>query len=339
MENIGGNAIVIRQVNENLVRKVLKEKELATKRQIAEATGLSIVTVGTVLQHLMRKNEVREIGVAASSGGRPARQYKYNLDYALALILFPVEREGSIYIHTTVVNLAGDCVHETDVKVEHINLFSFEQIIDKSIHEFPSIEAIGFGLPGAEFEGKMIVSDYKDLLGMEVAEHFRNRYQKPITIENDVNAAVIGFANRMQLAADSSIVYLFFPERFPPGAGIYLNGQLYKGRRNFAGEVANIPLGINWIETSLLTTFDLLCDAISKLTVAISSVLNPDSVVLYGNFLNQGHINAVIQKSKAQLPQSVLPTILLSDNFEADYLQGMIVQTLSTLTPNLQLTK
>jgi hypothetical protein len=339
MENIGGNAIVIRQVNENLVRKVLKEKDLATKRQIAEATGLSIVTVGTVLQHLMRNNEVREIGVTASNGGRPALQYKYNQDYAFALILFPVERDGSLSVHTTVVNLAGDHVHETNLEVEHIDLFSFEQIIDKSIHDFPSIQAIGFGLPGAEFEGKMIVSDYKDLLGIDLAGHFKNRYQKPITIENDVNAAVTGFANRMQFATDSSIVYLFFPERFPPGAGIYLNGQLYKGRRNFAGEVANIPLGINWFDLSLLTTFDLLCDAISKLTVAVSSVLNPDSVVLYGNFLNPEHINTVMQKCEEQLPPNVLPTILLSDNFEVDYLQGMIVQTLRTLTPNLQLTK
>jgi hypothetical protein len=338
MENIGGNAIVIRQVNENLVRKVLKERERATKRQIADTTGLSIVTVGTVLQHLMQTNEVFEIGVAASNGGRPAREYKYNQDYALALILFPVEKVGSIYIHTTVVNLAGDCVYETDVTVKRINLQNFEQIIDKCIHEFPCIEAIGFGLPGTELEGKMIVSDYGDLLDMDFVEHFRNRYQKPITIENDVNAAVIGFSNRMQLATDSTIVYLFFPERFPPGAGIFLNGQLYKGRRNFAGEVANIPLGINWFDLSLLTTFDLLCDAISKLTVAVCSVLNPDFVVLYGNFLNRNHTSVVTQECRTQLPQSVLPTILLSDNFETDYLQGMIVQTLSTLTPNLQLT-
>ncbi|WP_410512414.1 ROK family transcriptional regulator [Paenibacillus sp. BR2-3] len=339
VENIGGNAIVIKEVNINLVRKVLKEKKQATKRQIAEITGLSIVTVGTMLQHLAGQNEVLEAGLTSSRGGRPAQQYIYNEDYALALILFPHERDGDIFIHSSVVNLSGSCVYETDVKVEKVNLLSLEQIIDTSLAGHPSIQAIGLGLPGAEYDGKMVVSDYEALLGISVTEHFRLRYHKPVVIENDVNAAVIGFCNRTQVEADSSIVYLYFPERFPPGAGIFINGKLYKGKRSFAGEVAHMPLGIPWGEDSLLASFERLCEAIGKLTVAVSSVLNPDAVVLYGSFLRPEHLNAITKLCGTQLPPSAMPRVILSKDFAADYVKGMIVQTLSTLEPNLQLTK
>ncbi|MCL6604467.1 MAG: ROK family protein [Paenibacillus sp.] len=339
VENIGGNALVIKEININLVRRVLKEKKQATKRQIADITGLSNVTVGTMLQHLVNQNEVHEAGLSSSSGGRPAQEYIYNKDYALALIMFPFEKEGSILIHYTVVNLFGHCVHEADVQVESVNLGSFEHIMDPIVEAYPTIGALGFGLPGAEYEGKMIVSDYEALLGISVTEYFKNRYQIPVVMENDVNAAVIGFCKRTQAASDSAVVYLYFPERFPPGAGIYINGKLYKGKRSFAGEVANIPLGIPWGDASLLTSFDLLCEAISKLTVAVSSVLNPDTVVLYGSFLGSKHVHAITELCSTKLPVSAMPRVLLTEDFAADYLEGMIVRTLGTLEPNLQLTK
>ncbi|ULO09995.1 ROK family protein [Paenibacillus sp. 19GGS1-52] len=339
MENIGGNALVTREVNINLVRRVLKEKQQATKREIAETTGLSVVTVATVLQHLVKYNEVLESGLISSSGGRPAQQYTYNEEFVLALIVYPYETEGCTFIHGTIVNLSGKSMYETNVQVELVNLQSFEQIIDHCISLYASIQALGFGLPGAEYDGKMIVSDYESLLGISVTGHFRTRYQKPVVMENDVNAAVIGFCRRTQVAVDASIVYLYFPEKFPPGAGIYLNGKLYRGRRSFAGEIANIPLGIAWGEAALLDSSELLSEAIAKLTVTICSVLNPDAVVLYGSFLTMDHIHELTQRCSTQLPASAMPKLLLSEDFAADYREGMIVQTLSTLEPEIHLIK
>ena len=73
MENIGGNAIIIKEININFVRKILKMKGQGTKQEIAKETGLSFVTVGTALQHLLSQNEIFETKLAQSSGGRPAQ--------------------------------------------------------------------------------------------------------------------------------------------------------------------------------------------------------------------------------------------------------------------------
>lgn len=338
MQKIGGNALVIREVNINLVRQVLKERSQATKRQIAEISGLSIVTVGTVLQILAEQNEVTEGELVSSSGGRPAQQYIYNDEYALALILFTHEEQDIIYIHRTIVTLAGRKLFEDNTAVPGVDLAAFEAVIENSLQRYSSIQAIGLGLPGAEVDGKMVVSDYEALRGVPVAEYFRQRYGKPVVIENDVNAAVIGYCRRMR-EEEASVVYLYFPDRFGPGAGIFINGKLYKGKRGFAGEVANIPLDISWGDNGLIASFDRLTDAIAKLAVAVSSVLNPDVVVLYGSFLRRDHLETIGDKCSTSLPYPAVPRIRLSGDFAADYIQGMIVQTLGTLEQGLHLTK
>ncbi|MNE22278.1 hypothetical protein D3C80_1154800 [compost metagenome] len=68
-------------------------------------------------------------------------------------------------------------------------------------------------------------------------------------------------------------------------------------------------------------------------------MLNPDLVVLYGSFLTDPHLRSVVDQCSLFLPGSTVPEIRLTEDFAADYLQGMIVQTLRTLEPSLQLTK
>lgn len=338
MKDISGNALVMKEINTNLVRKALKAKRVATKQQISTETGLSLVTVGTVLQYLVQQNEVFESALSPSSGGRPAQQYCYNADFAHALIIFPYEKDERIVVRSSIVNLSGQCIYTADTTVGAINLETFEGIIEPLLNTYPAIQVIGFGNPGVEEGGKIIVSDYKKLIGTSLSGHFSSLFQVPVIVENDVNAAVIGFARRQQLTSDSIMVYLYFPDHHPPGAGIFIHGGLFKGRKNFAGEVNLLPLDIQWSD-SLYSSFDELCKAITKLIVSFCGILNPDSIVLNGSFLSESHLRTIIQHCSAALPQNIVPTIQLSDNFISDYQTGLIVQSLAQLEPDLQITR
>lgn len=339
MKRIGGNAMVMKEVNINLVRKIMKSKGEATKQQIAKETGLSAVTVGTILQQLLQTSEVKEAELCSSSGGRPAQRFKYNGDYAYALILFPYEAAGQIIIRSTVVNLFGNRVFEQTDEVDDIDVACFEQIIDSLIVSYPAIRAIGFGFPGAEWQGEIIVSDYKALIGVSILDDFRKRYGIPVIMENDVNSAVVGYCERKQIQSDGAIVYLYFPDRFPPGAGILINGKLFKGTRNFAGEIANIPLGIPWDEVKSTTIPEQIEEAVVKLVISICAVLNPDYIILNGSFMEQESGRKVAEQCKQKLPASAVPEIIISEDFTADYLEGMIAQTLATLEPDIVLSK
>jgi predicted NBD/HSP70 family sugar kinase len=338
MENISGNALVIREININLIRKVLKTKGLATKQQIAKETGLSLVTIGTVMQYLMKQKEVFGTEQSSSSGGRPAQQYRFNDDFSHALILFPYETNGHLFVRSTIVNLSGQCVKETDTEVELINLKTFEVIITPQINSFPTIEAIGFGQPGVEINGRIIISDYKMLIGTAFTEHYRAHYNMPVVVENDVNCAIVGFANKRKISDSNTLIYLYFPDKHPPGAGILINGGLFKGKSNFAGEISTIPMGVKW-DDNLYLAFDKICETITRLVITICSILNPDRVILNGNFLNETHIETITQNCNAQLTQNIAPVIQLSDNFVSDYQSGLTSQTLRLLEPDIRLTR
>lgn len=338
MKNIGGNSVVIREININLVRKAIRNKKQATKQQIAEETGLSIMTVATVLRQLLKQDEIFEAGLTPSNGGRPSQSYRYNDAYELVIVLFPYERDGHIYIHNAVVNLYGQNISHADTEVESIQLKSFEKIIDPLLSSHPAVKAIGIGNPGVELNGRIVSSDYKDLIGAGLVEYYEERYKLPVMVENDVNAAVMGFVRRNARVPDTTVTYLYFPDKHPPGAGTSINGKLLKGNRNFAGEIYWIPLNVQWNE-ELYRSFDRLCQSIAKIIISVCSIINTDIFVVNGSFIRQEHISEISGLCKKHLPQFILPEILLSGSFIEDYRSGLIEQTLTKLEPDIVLAR
>ncbi|MDF2594787.1 MAG: hypothetical protein K0R69_1128 [Clostridia bacterium] len=338
MKNISGNALVIKEVNTNLVLKVLREKGKATKQEISKITGLSTVTIGSILQHLMRANEVIEGELSASQGGRPAKQFSYNYQCNFILILLPYEKEGAIYMRCTIADLLGKAICENDEKIEQIDVSCLESFISHYIELYPEINAVGIGLPSVETEGKIIISDYKKLIGLSISSYFKDLYHIPIKVENDVNAAASGFMQKEKRESECTMAYLYFPDQYPPGAGLFINGKLYKGKSNFAGEVNALPLGIKW-NKSLYDDFDNWCEAIAKLIMVLCSILNPHYIVLTSDKLNDAHIHTVKKRCLRELEKDVLPEIMLSNDFIKDYQEGLIRETLIALEPDIALTK
>ena len=331
------NALTLHEMNINLVRQSLKTLKQATKQQIAEATGLSTVTVATIIHQLTYNNESFEADQAPSRGGRPAHRYRFNENFAHVLTLFSHEQDGEDLLHIRVANLYGECIHTRDVVLEDIRLGSFEPWIDACLLEFPSIRAIGFGLPGVEVDGKIVLLDYPALVGARLTELYSRRYQLPVVFENDVNAAAVGYCKRTDILSSAAVVYVYFPKKYAPGAGIYLYGKLYKGSSNFAGEISRIPLDIDWQDQALYQSPEMFCPAIAKIVITICSLLNPDSVVLHGSFLTDVSIQTILEICAAKLPNTSVPSVLLSDDFTSDFQAGMIAETLDCLQPHLSL--
>jgi hypothetical protein len=330
--SISANALVMKEININLVRRTLKALKQATKHQIAEATGLSTVTVATLLQELVEHHEAFEAGFAASIGGRPARLFRFNENHAHVLILFTHEREGLDMLHARVVNLFGIALYERDTPLAAIDLRAFEPYIDLAMQEYPSIRAIGFGLPGVVLNGKFIAGDYPELVGAELLAHYQKRYQVPILFENDVNAASVGYSKRTGIDA-ATLVYLYFPQKYPPGAGIVIDGKLRKGSSNFAGEIGSLPFGVNWYDPDLYTSLERVTDAIAQLTIIVSSLLNPHRLILFGAFLTLSHLERIRQQCTLRLSPHAIPAIRLTEDFTLDYQTGMIEETLALLEP------
>lgn len=335
--NLGANALIMKEININLVRRALKLQQEGTKLQIAEATGLSTVTVGTILQRLIEEHVAIDAGLVASMGGRPAQLFRFNENHSHVLVLFTHEQAGMDMLYVRVVNLNGKSVYATETSLTDINIHTFESYIDAALAEYPSIRAIGFGLPGVELKGNVLSADYLALTGTHFVAHYRTRYQLPVIFENDVNAASVGYCRHHKIESEAATLYLYFPRKYPPGAGIYINGNLYKGFSHYAGEVAGMPLGINWNDPTLYTSSERIGEAIATLITAISLLLNPQSVILYGNFLNREQLLDIQQRCVAHQPVHSIPHLMLATDFTSDYQNGMIEETLALLEPHLSI--
>jgi predicted NBD/HSP70 family sugar kinase len=117
------------------------------------------------------------------------------------------------------------------------------------------------------------------------------------------------------------VIGLYFPDKYPPGAGIYLNGNLYKGRANLAGEIKYLPLDIDW------ETFDFnLTDAVNIIVKTIQifmCTLNPDKIILYGE--NDGHSiqKLIFEKAMSEVEKIMIPEIVISAELNTDFEYGI----------------
>lgn len=341
MKTVQANPVVMKEINAGIVRNELIGCRSATKKELAERTGLSIVTVNSILTGMLSSGEVWEGESVPSNGGRPSRVYRYSDSFYFALILYGHEGENGDHIKLRVVNVFGEIICATDITFQEIHLQTFEPLIRDMLEQYPRIGAIGFGLPGEEHQGIVTVNDFKHIVGTEFRKYYENCFGLPVLIENDANAATLGFCRRYR-QRNGEIEYecvagLYFPEAYPPGAGIVMKGKIYKGKNNFAGEIARVPLPIVWEDAPF--TGKERAEQIVLLSVTVSCVLAPSVLVIH-TFGLEKEWQDRIRKSYEKCLKGVFETeIVFSDDFIAEFEEGMIGITLESMRKNMILTE
>lgn len=334
MEKINGNSLLMKEVNINILRNALRKEKYFTKQKLAEITGLSIVTVGTILNQFLETGEVFEDELVSSKGGRPAHRFCYNKNYSNILTLYTYEKNKEDTLAVIVSNILGEEIFRREEILENPDWRFFTDIVDEVIEKYPLIKALGISMPGQEIKGKIVIHEYDKLSNFNFIEYFKKRYNFPVIFENDVNAAVTGYCKRENNLFNTSVVYIYFPEKYPPGAGIYINGKVYKGYMGTAGEIKYIPLGIEWEKINYISD-EKTAENISKLISAVSAVLNPEKIVICGNFITENILNRAEKISKEILKEIFVPEIIISKNFIFDFETGIKELTLDLLIPKL----
>lgn len=327
----GANALVLKDFNTRLIRQALKNARTATVRDLSAITGLSLMTVSTIVQNLVASGTARETALIPSSGGRPSRLYRFDETQSLVMVLYFHEEQSRNIVSIRVADLYGAVIDSEDYPLGEVSLEAFEPPMDRFLSRYPAIRAIGFGIPGIEYGGSIVTLDYRELVGADLVGHFGEKYGLPVIVENDVNAAVLGRGLR-ENAAETE-VYLFFPRNYPPGSGIRIGGQLIKGFRNFAGEISWLPLGIAWGTPAVTESFAASTDAISKVIVSLAAIVNPESAVLFGEFLGDAHRDAIRALCESRLPAGMCPDIVLTEDFPSDFESGLVSLTLNRIEP------
>ncbi|WNS45268.1 ROK family protein [Paenibacillus sp. MMS20-IR301] len=325
------NANLMKEMNMNLVRLVMKQAETATKPQLAALTRLSVVTINSLAKELLERGEIYENQVVASNGGRPALTYSYNYNFRQALVICLKEQGGERFASAIVVNLGNRAVAKQEYILPAYDRQFFREIVHQFMGSHPDIQMIGLGIPGQTVDGTIVVSSHEELQGTSIVTEIGHESGLPVIVENDVNAAIIGYAAREKTAeAGEAVAGIYFPGKYPPGMGIYLDGRIIKGRNGMAGEIKFLPLAADWYTELAPSAF---MHAACQIIQSVNAVLAPDKIVIYQKFVGEAEWTPFWERYRMEQPMPQYPEILLLDSFQEDYEAGMRQLILNQLDP------
>ncbi|HCM89075.1 MULTISPECIES: ROK family protein [Vagococcus] len=314
---------MVKQNNLAYLLQLIKQNGPIPKRMLAELSGLSVVTINKLIPDLLDKKMITAFSHDVITGGRHAVSYIFNEKKSLLLIVKMVEKDkGIMHFFYYVCDLYGKVIKEDEMSSQNLEWEEFLKTIEIWNKIYPEIETIVLGIPGVETNGVIKLVDFPMLKNRKLKEELTDRFNCRIQIENDVNAAVLGYAEKCDNEAVVSGIY--YPNGFPPGGGISIQKKLLKGKNNLVGEVVWLPLGEDWSIDNIAKVN--LKSHLEKIIKSFISLYDPHEIVVYATHerIRQELINEVCAKLEEQSPVFELPRIKLSRNFNEDYLLGLI---------------
>ncbi len=240
-------ATQMRGINRSAVLEMIREESPIARTTIAKRLDVSLPTVMRIVDELTKEGFVHPQGETEWSGGRRRPLLEFNAD---GHVVLGVDMGGT-KMYGAISNLAGTILDE-------INLSHHESSGEESYNRLVllidtllaspklkerKVRGIGVGTPGITFHQEGIVKwaftlGWKDFpLKARLAE----QYHLPITVDNDVNLAALGESwfgagqksrNMVLIAIGTGI-----------GAGIIIDGALYRGAAEASGEIGHMIPG------------------------------------------------------------------------------------------------
>ena len=344
MINLSGKPQVMKKVNSGLIKQVIKDMGSATNAEIVKNTGISTTTVRTLLSQLILEQEIINLGLDGSSGGRRAERYVLNLNTNLSLSFYIKYRR----INYALSNALGDIIESKSIKFEeNEDKEAIKKLIDEMIKKY-TIKVIGIGVSrvvdrGNYFSGKHL----NDCGKINIGEYIQRKYNIPLVLENDINAMVIGFSLNYVKEVKNldikslNVVYINFTKD-GVGAGIIANGQLIRGQNNFAGELGFMPIGNQGRLEYLLSNNpddNKYVEIVSQIVTILNCIINPAFIVIGGSTLRINLMDKIKETCSIYGANNIISKIMISQDGDKDYLQGITYLTTKLMNSDIKLVK
>ncbi|WP_141503009.1 ROK family protein [Paenibacillus luteus] len=313
------------------IRYTLLKYGDATKAEISLKTDISFPTVSKAIEQMELSGEVLLTGIDDSSGGRRPARYALNAGHQLGLAVY-LERDETVY---SIINYVGEAIERfkkpTVLKEGPEALTSqLQTVIDRN----PSIRSIAIGVPGSVRDGKIFfIPLYDKFAQLDLKSFYEERFSIPVQLENDMNAAVLGYHGRSGRADHETLAYVYLGKN-GPGAGIFLNGDIIRGSTFFSGEVSFIPQydRYNFFEAvshSAVEKTDKavehgpdMIDAMSRMVATFVAIINPHAIIFCSGDIQSSDAQQIKANSANYVPEVHIPELIISD-WEQDYVYGL----------------
>lgn len=240
-----GNVQLLKAINEGVVLRLVRDYGPISRGEIARLSGLTQPTVASMLDSLSAQGVVQPGGHGPSNGGRRPLLYRFNPDAALVIGV----DMGGTKIAGGLTNLSGQVLARQVVTREDGPADPFERLtllIRRLLARVPegrAVRGIGLGVPGVTslVEGVVNLSPQLGWSDFPLGRRLEESFGLPVFLDNDVNTILLG--ERWFGAAREVSHAICVAVGTGIGSAILVDGQLYRGAQEAAGEVGYMSTG------------------------------------------------------------------------------------------------
>lgn len=240
MKSYSGNHSFLKELNIISVMRVILEKGLVSRAQLADILGLNRSTITAIVNELLLQQLVREVGVGVSKGGRPPTLLQLHKDAAYTVSV----DWSSEHVGVTFCNLGGDSMHHAAIRRKaespQDQIGQVVRTVSDSLRRLPDkplgLLGIGIVVPGIVENG--VVNSYA--LGWEavsLAGPFGESFACPVVVDSDANAGLTAETYFGCAKGERNVCYIRAGKSL--SAAFVINGHMYRGNDGFAGRIGH----------------------------------------------------------------------------------------------------
>lgn len=239
-----GSKELIRGINNNLVLETIIDKSPISRAALSKELGLTKATISTIVQDLIDRHLVIEIGSDNTDLGRKPILLTYNKEagYALCIDIQPD------VCSTMLSNLQADILKQDHIETPEdpkelaSTLIAY---VKNLLKDLPSSQyglvGITLSIHGVTYENDIKFTPYYNLSNINLKELLEEALDIPTYMENEANLSVLG--EKSLVYANSNVASISIHSGI--GLGLIINNHLVKGYKGYAGEVGHTIIDID----------------------------------------------------------------------------------------------
>lgn len=244
-----GNLRLVQKINRSLILNLIKDKGPISRADISKITKLTRSTASNIVDYLIKKGLIKEIGLTSSGVGRRAILLKLNSKayHAIGIDL------GTLHTTVAITDLLGrvetkieyptDCQKDKDKIIEKL-VGTINNIIKNSGIKREKIVGIGVAAPGLiDKEGTMLITPNFGWRDTPLREILKKKFHIPVFVDNNVNAMALA---ESEFGKGQGVKnFVFVNVGMGIGAGVVIKGELFHGESNCTGEIGHTTVDYN----------------------------------------------------------------------------------------------
>ncbi len=249
-------AAEMRGINRSAVLETVRRESPIARTTIAQRLDVSLPTVMRIVDGLAKEGFVRPHGQTEWSGGRRRPLLEFNAE---GNVVVGVDMGGAA-LYGAVSDIGGHVIGEATRRRDGITGEAcydlLTNLLDELLHH-PGlrgrrVRGIGVGAPGITHHREGIVKWAYALnwADFPLKARLHKRYKLPITVDNDVNLGALGelWFGAGQNAENMILITI----GAGIGAGIIIDGTLYRGSNEGSGEIGHMVPGREFLGRSYI---------------------------------------------------------------------------------------